>query len=208
MKGPLSSDGRGVVHSVVASPAVSSSSHPWEAVRRLVLTGRNALAPVAPCGAHQALIRAVAGSIAGPSLDPGSRNWRLTFRRRRAAGHRRAPPQYPGNAVHRRRSSRLVPNNTGRHRLPPTSSAPHRLWETDSTSPGYLFSSPIAGTGFQRRCPLGRKDCQPRIFAPLPEKARRPPATGQRYSPCLQQVSDLHDERQHQDDQDDHADMP
>ena len=40
------------------------------AVRRLVLPGRNALAPVAPWGAHPTCIRAVAGVIAGPSLDP------------------------------------------------------------------------------------------------------------------------------------------
>jgi len=40
------------------------------AVRRLVLPGRNALAPVAPGGAHPTCIRAVAGGLAGPSLNP------------------------------------------------------------------------------------------------------------------------------------------
>jgi len=38
--------------------------------RRLVLPGRNALAPVAPGGAHPTCIRAVSGGMTGPSLDP------------------------------------------------------------------------------------------------------------------------------------------
>ncbi len=38
--------------------------------RRLVMPGRNALAPVAPWGAHPTCIRVVSGSMAGPSLDP------------------------------------------------------------------------------------------------------------------------------------------